>query len=334
MPLSSPFVSIIIPCRNEELFIAKCLDSILATTYPIQRLEILIVDGASEDATSTIIALYQKKYPFIRILKNQKKIIPVAMNIGITHAKGEIIMKMDAHTTYRRDYITKCIAYLKNYHVDNVGGVLINRPRGNGFIPRSIALCLSHRFGSGNSYFKTGTDQVRFVDTVAFGCYPKKVFTRIGLYNEQLVRSSDMELNTRLKNAGGKILLAPDIIGYYYADPSLLLFWKHNFKDGVWATYPLKFTRILFKLRHLLPGIFVGGLLTLAILSFLFPPIFILLIAALALYAFASLLAALHVAFKQKDSRYMFLMPVVFAIRHIGYGIGSLWGLMKIIARA
>ncbi len=326
-----PLVSIIIPCRNEETFIAKCLDSILATTYPIQRLEIFIIDGLSEDNTGKIITLYQKKHPFIRVIKNSKKIIPVAMNIGIKHAKGDVIIKMDAHTTYLKDYITKCIDYLEQYQADNVGGMLVTRPRTTGIIAKSIALCISHRFGSGNSYFKTGVDQLQFVDAVAFGCYPKEVFTRIGLYNEHLVRSSDMELNIRLRNAGGKILLAPDIIAYYYTDSSLLAFWKHNFKDGVWATYPLKFTRALFPVRHFIPLILVISVFGSFLISFISPGFWLFLLFILGIYAAAALISALHIVMRERNIQYIFFTPIVFVIRHFAYGIGSFWGFAKLV---
>lgn len=328
--MSLPFVSIIIPCRNEELLIGKCLDSILANTFPRDRMEILVVDGMSTDATVSILNSYRRNYPLIHILANKRKIIPVAMNIGIKHATGNVIMKMDAHTTYNKDYIAKCIEYLQKYHADNVGGILVNRPRNNSTISRSIALCLSHKFGSGNSYFKTGSDRVRFVDTVAFGCYPKEVFLRIGLYNEHLVRSSDMELNIRLKKVGGKILLAPDIVGYYYADTSFYEFWRHNFKDGVWATYPFKFTRSIFRFRHFIPLLFVGAFVGSFVLSVIFPLFFPVFFSIVFLYMLALFITALDIAFKQKDIRYLFFIPVALVLRHVGYGMGSWWGCIKL----
>lgn len=326
MPLPLPFISIIIPCRNEELLIGKCLDSILTNTFPKQRMEILVVDGMSNDATMSILKSYKKHHPLIHILENKKKIIPAAMNIGIRHGKGDIIIKMDAHTIYNKDYIAKCIEYLQKYHADNVGGILINRPRNNSLTSSSIAFCLSHVFGSGNSYFKTGSDRVRFVDTVAFGCYPKDTFKRIGLYNEHFVRSSDMELNIRLKNAGGKILLVPDIVGYYYADISFYEFWKHNFKDGVWTTYPLKFTRSIFSFRHFIPFIFIGALAGSLMLSLIFSMFLLIFFSIVFLYILAALIIALDIAFKEKDIRYLLFIPAVFIIRHVGYGIGSWWG--------
>ncbi|MBI3334999.1 MAG: glycosyltransferase family 2 protein [Candidatus Portnoybacteria bacterium] len=220
-------VSIIIPCRNEENYIAQCLDSLAAQNYPKERLEVLVVDGLSEDGTRNKVKPYTKRYPFIKLLDNSSRIIPVAMNIGIKNAKGDVIMKMDAHASYPKDYVSKCVNALRQYDADNAGGMLITKPGGDTLQARAIALCLSHWFGVGSSPFRrqSQSKKPREVDTVAFGCYKKEVFKKIGLYNEHLERSSDMELNIRLKKAGGKILLVPDITAYYYADSTFTQFW-------------------------------------------------------------------------------------------------------------
>lgn len=176
-------VSIIIPCRNEEKFIDKCLDSIIAQDYPKDKLEVLVVDGMSEDGTRSITRDYVQNYPFIKVLDNSKKAIPFAMNIGIRFAKGDIIMKMDAHTTYKKDYVSNCVKYLDKYKADNVGGILKMIPRDSTVIARAIVLSFSCPFGVGNSYFRAGCERPKWVDTVAFGCYRREVFEKFGLYN-------------------------------------------------------------------------------------------------------------------------------------------------------
>ena len=312
-------VTAIIPCRNEEKLIAKCLLSIIENDYPKDELEILVVDGLSEDETKTIVERYEKKYPFIEYLKNEKKIIPAAMNIGIAKAKGDVIMKMDAHATYQKDYISQCVHYLTKYNADNVGGILITRPRENTSQAKAIALCLSHPFGAGSSPFRSASASKipQEVDTVAFGCYRRNVFKRIGLYNENLIGSSDMDLNIRLKKAGGKILLAPEVIAYYYPESTFKKFFTHNIRDGIWALYPYKFTRGLLRPRHLVPLAFV-------LMVLFFPPLFF-------PYFFISFIASAHIALRERDARYIVMMPIAFFIRHFVYGIGSLWGLIKII---
>lgn len=225
-------VSIIIPCRNEEKFIGKCLDSIIAQDYPIDNLEVLVVDGMSEDNTRKIVKNYIQKYSFVKLLENPQKIVPTALNIGIKNAKGDIFIIMGAHSIYEKDYIFKCVKYLHAYDVDNVGGIGITLPGDNTIIAKSIALALSHPFGVGNAYFRIGSKEPRYVDTVPFGCYKREVFDRIGLFDEDLVRNQDDEFNLRLIKNGGKILLGPDIISYYYARDSIHKLWKMYFQYG------------------------------------------------------------------------------------------------------
>jgi len=308
-------VSVIIPCRNEEKFIGKCLDSIIAQDYPKDKLEILVVDGMSEDGTREIVKRYMDKCPFIELLDNPKKITPCALNIGIKNAKGDIIIRMDAHAKYTNNYVSKCAKYLYEYNADNVGGIWKILPRENTLINKSICLASSSVFGAGNAYYRMGYSKgPKWADTVFGGCYKRGVFEKVGLFNENLARSQDMEFNLRLKRAGGKILLAPDIVTYYYPKSNLKDFFLHNFEDGIWAIYPLKFVKLPLRLRHYIPLIFV---LTLPLS--IWP------------YILLSLFFSLKIAIKEKDIRLFLVMPVVFAARHLGYGIGSVIGLIRVL---
>ena len=328
---SQILVSVIMPCRNEEKFIGKCLDSIVAQDYPKDKLEILIGDGMSEDKTKRVIENYMGRYSFIKLFDNPKKIAPVAQNIGIKNAKGKIIIIMDVHTVYKSDYISKCIKYLKEYKVDNVGGIWKIMPSEKTLINKAIALASSSFFGAGNAYYRMGYSKgPKFVDTVFLGCYKKETFEKIGLYNENLARSYDMEFNSRLRKAGGKILLFPDIITYYYPKPTLKEFFGHNLLDGIWAIYPLKFGASL-KLRHYVPFIFVLSLIFFLISSFFFKPTIYLFLFIIGLYLLASLFFSISIAVREKNLGLFFVLPLAFACRHFGYGLGSLIGLIKLI---
>jgi len=324
----SSFVSIIIPCKNEEKFIGNCLDSILDQNYSKNEIEILIIDGMSEDKTRKIVRSYCKKYPFIKLLDNFKKFTPFALNIGIKEARGDIIIRVDAHARYGKEYVSKSVNYLKEYGADNVGGILKTIPAKNTLIAKAITIALSHPFGTG-SYFRKGSDKLRFVDTVFGGCYKRDVFDRIGLFNEKLLRSQDMEFNLRLKKAGGKILLAPDIVSYYYPKTSLKSFLKHNFTDGIWATYPLKLAKVSLGKRHYLPLSFVLGFIGTGILGVFIPFFLWLFLLGIGTYLLLNIYFSAKIAIKEKDFRYLFVMPLIFAARHFGYGFGSLWGLIK-----
>jgi cellulose synthase/poly-beta-1,6-N-acetylglucosamine synthase-like glycosyltransferase len=330
---SLPMVSLVIPCRNEEKFIGSCLDSIIANDYPKESLEVLAIDGMSEDGTRAVLEDYAKEYRWIRLLENPKRITPVALNMGIATAKGEIIIWMSAHNQYERNYISRSVENLNKYGADNVGGVMKTLPRLDNFIGHAIVASLSHRFGVGNSYFRVRTDEPKWVDTVFGGCYRREVFDRVGLFNENLVRGQDMEFNLRLKKAGGKTLLVPDIVCYYYARSDMKSFWKHNWTNGVWAILPFIYSPIVpVSWRHLVPLVFVGSLLVTAALGLLWMPFFCLFLTILGSYVLVSLAASFQIAWRERDPRYLILMPFVFGMLHFGYGFGSLWGAIKLMA--
>jgi glycosyltransferase involved in cell wall biosynthesis len=328
------FISIIIPCRNEESFIGRCLDSILVNDYPREFLEILVVDGMSDDQTRAIVHGYIQRYSWIRILDNPKTITPCALNIGIATAKGEVIMRMDAHSTYDREYISQCVQSMDQYQADNVGGVWKIMPRNNTLIDKAVTMSLSHRFGIGNAHYRMeDSKEPRWVDTVPFFCYKKEVFQKIGLFNEKLARGQDMEFNLRLKHARGRTLLVPHIVSYYYARSDMKSFVRHNWSNGVWAILPFLYTDVMpISWRHLVPLLFVSGVLGSAALAPLLPLGIWFLMGIGIMYFAANFSASVQVALRQKEPRYLLLMPFVFGALHFSYGLGSLWGLVRVIA--
>ena len=227
-----PLVSAIVLCRNEEKFIGKCLDSIIANDYPKERLEVLVVDGMSEDRTREIVKKHKKEHQFIRLIDNSKKLTPYAFNEGIRNSNGELVMIMSAHASYGKDYIKKCVSASHKYNADNVVGIWKILPRGDGLIDKAIVLALSSSFGVGNAKYRTkGSEkkkEAEYVDTGAYGCYKKSVFENVGLFNENLSRGQDMEFNLRLKMAGGKTILVPDALVYYSARSDFYTFCKHK----------------------------------------------------------------------------------------------------------
>ncbi len=330
-PSPTPTVSIIIPCRNEKEFIGHCLDSIVANDFPKDRLEVLVVDGMSTDGTRETLAAYVGRYGFIHTLDNPSKITPSAFNIGIQHSHGSLVMIMSAHAAYACDAISKCVSYSQQSDADNVGGVWKIHPRGTSIIDKALAFALSHPFGVGSALYRTVTDtRPRWVDTAAYGCYRRRVFEEVGLFNEKLVRGQDMEFNLRLKKAGGRTLLAPDVVINYYARSDFKSFWQHNLRNGIWAILPFMYTDIMpVSWRHLVPLAFVTALLGSSLLGLLIPPLLWVSLTTSVAYLAASLAASIQVVGRERDPRYLFLMPVAFAVLHFGYGLGSLLGIAK-----
>lgn len=320
----------VIPCRNEENHIKDCLESVLAQSYPVDRMEVLVVDGQSEDGTRIILDEYQKKYDRVRIIDNPAKITPAAFNLGIKASRGEAIVIMGAHSAYDRQYVEKCVKSLQEFGADNVGGKLIISPRESTLVARAIVSAMSHPFGAGNSYYKTGLNERKWVDTVFGGCYRRDVFDRIGYFNEKLVRGQDMDFNSRLKKAGGKILYVPDIIVRYSIRSNFKDFFMHDFWGGVWVVYLMKFTGQPLRPRHYAPVVVAAAGLALLGLGFLNPVFFVILLSAVGLYILLSLYFSFKIAIREEKWQLFFLMPVAFASRHAAYALGSIVGVAKI----
>lgn len=318
-------VSIIIPCRDEKQFIGACLDSIVANDYPKDRLEVLVVDGMSDDGTREIVQDYAKRQPFIRLLNNPKKVTPAALNIGLSNAKGQIIMRMDAHAVYPTNYISGLIYWLTKSHADNVGGVWITLPGNDSTMAKAIAIALSHPFGVGNAYYRIGTSAPRWVDTVPFGCYRREVFDRIGLFDEQLVRTEDDEFNLRLLERGGRILLVPDIVSYYYARESLRKLWRMLYQYGYFKPLVARKVGGVRTIRQVVPLVFVVSLLAagaVAPWSIYARGLFGTIIIA---YVLANLGCSTFIVFR-RGWKCALSLAVVFPVLHISYGLGFLFG--------
>lgn len=330
-----PFISILIPCRNEARFLGRCLDSILANDYPRDRMEVLVIDGASTDGTRELIArlqaaAYREKDTRVRWIENPQLITPCALNRGIDAARGEIIARVDAHAAVAPDYFRRCVERLLSSGADNVGGVMRTLPQDPGLFAGPIVAALRHRFGVGNSYFRLGSDQPRWVDTVFGGCWRRDVFERVGRFHPALRRSQDMEFSLRLKASGGRTLLAPEIASDYYARSRMGPFWRHNFVNGEWAVLPFLYSPVMpVRPRHLTPLLFVSAVGA----GILLAPWNGWPLAVVAIpYAALSLAASAHVAAREKCAHYFFLMPLVFLCLHVAYGLGSLWGLLQTAA--
>lgn len=326
-----PVVSIIIPCRNEERYISKCLDSIIAQDYSKDELDVLVVDGMSKDGTREIVKEYIQKCPFMKLLDNPRKVVPTALNIGIKEAKGEIIMPMGAHSVYDKNYISKCIKYLKKYNVDNVGGILVTLPGASTILAKSIASVLSHPFGVGNSYFRIGSKKPRFVDTVPFGCYKREVFEKIGLCDEELIRNQDDEFNFRLARNGGKILLIPEIVSYYYARSKLSQVWRQYFQYGYFKVRVAQKIGAIPSWRQLIPAIFVGSLIFAAAISFFTKFFLWVFLFVIGLYTVTNFLFSLSISIKKKEFALLPFLMVSFTTLHFSYGFGYLRGIWDFI---
>jgi succinoglycan biosynthesis protein ExoA len=325
-----PMVSVIIPCRNEVRFIAECLDSLLDNGFPLERLEILVVDGMSDDGTREVVQSYSSRFP-VTLLDNPARVTPHALNAGIRSAKGDVIMRVDAHLVCQKDYITRCVTGLTEYGADDVGGLWKIRPRRDTLIGKAIAKGISHPFGVGNVRYRfTAPTSPVEVDTVPFFCCRREVFDKIGLFNEKLTRIQDQEFNGRLVQAGGKILLLPGVVSHYLVRSDLASFWRHNWADGVWSILAFGYSDVMpVRWRHLIPPAFAAALIISLLLAASGLSVWPLVLVG-GSYAVGNLAAAAAIAWKERDIRYLLVMPVIFSALHMGRGLGSLLGLFRL----
>ena len=322
-------LSVIVPIYNEEKYIAKCIDSLLEQDYPKEDLEILLVDGMSKDKTREIIAKYSENNPFIQLLDNPGRFAPCAMNIGIKAAKGDLIMRLDAHALYPSTYFSDIVKWHEKLpDAWNVGGVCDTKVVDSNVVSESIAKVMSDKFGVGNSTFRTGLDEeCKEVDTVPFGCYKKFVFDEIGLYNEELVRTQDIELNKRLKRAGGKIYIINSIHCTYIPRDNYKAFYNNRFQTGYWIIKACFLTNSLknLGLRHLIPSLFVLSLITPLLVGWLWHPLF--LITPLVALAYGACMLARSIQIND-DKTSVWSLFKAFCCIHFSYGLGSIKALI------
>ena len=329
-------VSIILPCRNEEKFISSVIDNIINQDYDINYIDFLIIDGMSDDNTREIIDRYKKAYSFIHLVDNPKRTVPYALNIGIKNSTGNIIIRLDAHAEYPPSYISTLVYYLDKLGADNVGGVWETFPSSNTKEAKSIATALSTPFGVGNAEYRIRYSVSREyveVDTVPFGCYRREVFDRIGLFDEDLTRNQDNEFNERLKKAGGKIYLIPNLKIKYFARESYSKLFKMQYQYGYFGPLvDLKLKRPT-RLRRYIPTLFVLSL----ILPLLMMPVdtrFGLVSAiSLGLYILASVFFSLYELYRRKNISLFPFLAYAYLVSHISYGIGYIAGVWDFLLK-
>jgi succinoglycan biosynthesis protein ExoA len=280
-----------------------------------------------------VIRAYAARDARLRLLDNPGRILAAAWNTGIRAARGEIVMALNAHTTFAPDYIPTCVAHLEaSPEAAYVGGVIRTLPQDDTPLGWALALAVSHPFGVGGSRFRTGTAEPIWTDTAAFGGYRRALFDEIGLFNEDLVRSQDMELHLRLKKAGKRILLVPAMVGHYYARTTIGPYLRYCFINGYWLTLPLRFTPHMLSARHSIPMLFVAALVGSALAGFIEPKAWWLTAAVGGAYAAANLAASATIAGQRRDAAYLLFMPFAFSALHLLYGAGALLGLLRAVS--
>ena len=326
-------VSIICPVFNEEKYIEACIVSILEQDYPKETMEVLFIDGNSTDNSTGIIKRYTAQYSFLKLLNNPERIVPYALNKGLEAAKGEVIMRLDAHCTYPTNYISELVRYLYQLNADNVGGVWNTQPAKDTPICQAIAFASSHPFGVGGSMHKIGASKIMETDTVPFGCYKREIFDKTGLFDTDLVRNQDDEFNGRLLNLGGKIYLIPQVIINYTARDTLCKMRKMYYQYGLYKPLVNKKLGAPATVRQFFPILFLLGLTIGGVVCMIWPLLLHFYTSVLLLYLFIGIVVGSMGAIRAHQPLLALLMPYVFFNIHMSYGIGYLVGIFNVLGK-
>jgi succinoglycan biosynthesis protein ExoA len=326
-------ISIVAACRNEAAHIGPFLESLLAQDLRGLEWEAIIADGMSEDGTRAVLEECAAGHPELRVIANPGRIVSTGLNAAIRAARGDVILRMDAHTRYATDYCRRCVETLLRTGADNVGGPA--RTDARGIRASAIAAAYHSPFSTGGARFHD-LNYEGWVDTVPYGCWRKDTLFRLGLFDETLIRNQDDELNLRLVRSGGRIWQNPEIVSWYSPRASLSGLCGQYFQYGFWKVAVIRKHRLPASWRHVVPVVFVLGnvMLILAMaasagwLADWFGTVATLWLAAASTYMGAIVIASVAIA-RTHDWRILPHLPLVFATYHFAYGLGFLFNLVS-----
>ena len=322
-------VTIIVACRNEIRHVRNFLNSVTQQNTTDIDLEILIADGMSADGTREILEEYQGKCAILRVIENPKKIVSTGLNLAIREARGEIIVRMDAHMEYAPNYVRTCVQVIKETNAENVGGPALTRAEG--YMAKAIACGFHSKFASGGARFHDPSYE-GYVDTVTYGCWKKATLLRLGLFDEQIYRSQDNELNMRIVSSGGRIWQSPRIISWYRPRTTLSALFRQHFQYGFWKVALVRKHRRLPSWRNLVPcaSLLIGFLLLLVALATgmngsvrVANEFLVGFLAMAGMYIVISLGFA-SVSAARNGWRFFPILPIVFGTYHLAYALGFL----------
>jgi succinoglycan biosynthesis protein ExoA len=292
-------VSVVIPCRNEALYVAGMLDALRAQDCAID--DVIVVDGGSVDGTMEVIREYGARHPDfpLRVVTADGANIPAAVNAGIAASRGDVIVRIDSHSRPATDYIRGVLKALDETDAAIVGGVWRISPGAPGRVAAAIARAVAHPMGAGDAAYRLSAGREherRRVDTVPFGGFRRSHWRQIGGYNEQLLVNEDYEFNYRTRQAGGSVVLDTAIRCEYFARPSLAALARQYFRYGWWKGRMLRQHPQSIRIRQAVPALFLPVWLLLGIAA-AFVPIAPPLVSALAAaYVAVLTAAAIHAA--------------------------------------
>jgi len=323
-------VSVVVPCLNEAGSIERLLNAVRAQDAPI--LEVIVVDGGSTDGTQAILEDYGKKHPDFPLttLLRPGVTLPQGINAGVRAARGDVIVRLDAHSHPTLTYVRQCVEALRQTGAGVVGGVWETEAGDSSATAKAIACAVSHPMGAGDAAYRIGHAGAgrHPIDTVPFGCFRKSTWENLGGYNEQLLTNEDYEFNYRARLAQQLVILDSDIRCAYVARATLKELAAQYFRYGWWKTKMLKQHPLSLRWRQAVPAGFVAMLVALACLSVFFSAARFALAALVLLYGLALIATAVRMRRRVQSWRIVTILPAAFLTVHLSWGTGALVNLL------
>ncbi|HEX4143248.1 MAG TPA: glycosyltransferase family 2 protein [Pirellulales bacterium] len=322
-----PFVSVVLPIRNEGPFIGLCLDRLLGQDYPRDLMEIIVADGMSDDHTRAVLAEYHARYPFIQVVDNPKRIVAPGLNIAIARARGELIVRLDGHCEVASDFVSQAVR-LMHEHPEcwSAGGPIVHA--GTNRFGEAVAVVMSHPLGVGLATHRFPNYE-GYAEGAQFPTFRKWIFQRIGNFDEQLVRTEDDEFNYRITQAGGKIFISPRVRYVYYVRDRLGKLFRQYFQYSFWRIPVIRKHKKPTTPRQLVPPLFFLTMFVLLGLgAWLRQPLVAL--ALPGIYLSALIAVGLSVI-PRKGLAVGCLVPVALATIHFAYALGIAYGLFALL---
>ena len=320
-----PFISIVVPLRNEERYVERLIRSLLAQDYPTDRYEIIVADGGSTDGTLKLLASLDTEGR-VRVLQNPGRTAPAALNVAIAAARGEIVTRVDGHSYVAPDYLSRIVAVMEETGASVVGGPV--RMDADTPFRKALVEALYAPIAVGSVPYRTLTTRAE-VASLQTGSFRREVLDRVGTFDEALAVVEDLDMNTRIRKAGYALLLDPSIRFWYLPRASLSALWRQIYTVGLVKARILRKHPDIFRWKYVLPSAFVLGLggAALALLT----PLRALGAAAIAAYALVVLLFALSRVPRlgAGAARLLAILPTL----HVGYGLGFLSGATEKLLR-
>jgi len=304
--------------------------SLLAQETPDFDLEILAVDGLSDDGTREFLEQTAAQDPRVRVLRNDGKRQPCAFNLGLREAKGEYVCIFGSHTVYKKDYVAVCLKELHSKDAVGCGGRVLTQASVDTLQARLVAAVLAHPFGSSRKSFRTQAEG--FADNVNYIVIRKQPLIDIGGYDEELTRNEDNDAFQKLRARGYKLFCTWKTQCVYHPKETIRDLLRYAFRNGFWNVISFKGNAASMGAQYFVPSLFVSGLLSAFLVAaagvFMAQPLRALIVVPLAVLLLLHLslgtLAAVQVYLREKYLGFLGLPPLFLGF-HFAYGLGTLF---------